>query len=80
MSSFPVPLSPVIRTVESVSATFRTRERTSFVASLTPMKFSRLPRPRARERRLTFSLRTLVSSRARSTSWATSSMSNGFVM
>ena len=36
MSSFPVPVSPVIKTVESVGATLATRERTAFSAFEAP--------------------------------------------
>ena len=41
-SSLPVPLSPVIRTVESVEATFSIRSKTSCIGRLLPIMFSKL--------------------------------------
>jgi hypothetical protein len=80
ISSFPVPLSPRMRMVESVAATFRTRSSTRRIGSLNPMMFSNVYCRIACVLRWMFSFRMLVSSRARPTRFSTATTLNGFVM
>jgi hypothetical protein len=78
-SSLPVPLSPVMRTVVRLGATFSTRPHTAFIAWLSPTHSP--PRPPLRERRsCRFSSRSPRFSRAFWTSSFSSSLSNGLQM
>ena len=78
-SSLPVPLSPVMSTVVSVSATRATRSYIFFIALLVPrMSSNRCWSTTTRRRRFTSS-RSARCLRARSMVRAMSSISNGFV-
>jgi len=65
-SCLPVPVSPVMRTVESLGATLEMRERTLFKAGDVPTISSNIEALSIPSRRATFSLRSLSSARLRS--------------
>src|SRR5580658_7356067 len=64
-SSLPVPVSPVIRTVESVAATLDTREITGWRAGEVPTISSNIDALSISSRSATFSCRSLSSDRLR---------------
>jgi hypothetical protein len=79
MSSLPVPLSPVIKTVEGVAATFSTMSKTRCIAGLCPMMPKRPCPSRAGNEVVSLALRRLVVT-ALATTLASSCWSKGFVM
>src|SRR6266852_6309815 len=66
MSSLPVPVSPVIRTVESVGATLETRESTACSTRETPTISSNIEALTISSRNATFSFWSLCSACLRS--------------
>jgi len=79
-SSLPVPLSPVIITVEWLSAIFRIVSKTSTILGLLPMMFSNRYCVSSWRLRLRFSSRRRFRSSARLMFSVTSSYLNGLVM
>ena len=80
ISSLPVPLSPLISTVERDGATCVTRSNSASILSLLPMMLGKLKRCFSARFNCTFSSRR----RRDSTAWATcaksSSLDHGLVM
>src|SRR5438067_327553 len=66
MSSLPVPVSPLIRTVESLLATWDTRDRTDMSAGEAPTISSNIEVLSISSRSATFSCRSLSSALLRS--------------
>ena len=79
-SSLPVPLSPVIITVDGLSAILRMVSKTSTMRALLPMMFSKLCWVSSCLRRYWFSSRRRLRSSAFLTIRLTSSSLNGLVM